>query len=330
MKEIIFMSIAIIVHGGAGSLAPERREIVQAGCKEAVLAGWHILQDGGSALDAVEAVVRTLEDNPEYNAGTGSSLNVEGNIEMDAGMMEGDTLRVGAIAGVASIKNPILLARLVLESPHVLLIGRGAEEFALEQGMSFCTREELLTQRQHEIWQKMRTEHMARKQEPSYHRREIGALAAHDVPKRTPSIVPPQELEEKHGTVGAAAVDAHGRLAAATSTGGTHYKYPGRVGDSPLVGCGFYADEHAAVSCTGHGEDFIRLLIAKRAADCVARGMSARDAAEATIAVLSAKATGEGGLIIVDHLGNVGFAWNSPHMSHAYIIDGMTEPITGV
>lgn len=324
------MSIAIIVHGGAGSLAPERTEVVQAGCKEAVLVGWRILQNGGSALDAVEAAVRALEDNPQYNAGTGSSLNAEGNIEMDAGMMEGDTLRVGAIAGVASIKNPILLARQVLESSHVLLLGRGAEEFALEHGMSLCTREQLLTQRQYEIWQKIRAEHMAPKQEPSYHRRQIGSRAAHDVPKSTPSLVLPQEPEEKHGTVGAVAVDAHGRLAAATSTGGTHYKYPGRVGDSPLVGCGFYADEHAAVSCTGHGEDFIRLLIAKRAADCVARGMSARDAAEATIAVLSAKATGEGGLIIVDHPGNVGFAWNSPHMSHAYIIEGMTEPITGL
>jgi beta-aspartyl-peptidase (threonine type) len=324
------MTIAIVVHGGAGSLAPERTEIVQAGCKEAVLVGWRILQDGGSALDAVEAAVRALEDNPQYNAGTGSSLNAEGNIEMDAGVMEGHTLRVGAIAGVEHIKNPIMLARCVLESSHVLLIGPGAEEFALEQGMSLYARQELLTQRQYEIWQKIRAEHLAQEQEPSYLRREFGSLAARDVPKVTPSLVSPQESEEKHGTVGAVAVDTHGRLAAATSTGGTHYKYPGRVGDSPLVGCGFYADEQAAVSCTGHGEDFIRLLIAKRAADYVARGMSARDAAEATIAVLSTKATGEGGLIIVDHQGNVGFAWNSSHMSHAYIRDGMTEPITGI
>jgi beta-aspartyl-peptidase (threonine type) len=239
-------------------------------------------------------------------------------------------LHVGAIAGIEHIKNPIVLARHVLESPHALLIGQGAEEFALECGMSLCARQELLTQRQYEIWQKMRDERLAQKQEPSYHRRQLGSLAARDVPKSTPRIVSPQESEEKHGTVGAVAIDAQGRLAAATSTGGTHYKYPGRVGDSPLVGCGFYADEHAAVSCTGHGEDFIRLLIAKRAADCVARGMRARDAAEATIAVLSAKATGEGGLIVVDHLGNVGFAWNSSHMSHAYIIEGMNEPLSGV
>jgi L-asparaginase / beta-aspartyl-peptidase len=138
------------------------------------------------------------------------------------------------------------------------------------------------------------------------------------------------EMPEKHGTVGAAALDQLGRLAAATSTGGILNKYPGRVGDTPLVGCGFYADEHAAISCTGHGEDFIRLLIAKRAADFVARGESARRAAEAAIAVLGAKAEGSGGLIVIDRIGNVGFAWNSQTMAYAYMTGGMGEPITGV
>ena len=138
------------------------------------------------------------------------------------------------------------------------------------------------------------------------------------------------ETPEKHGTVGAVALDQLGRLAAATSTGGILNKYPGRVGDTPLVGCGFYADENAAISCTGHGEDFIRLLIAKRAADFVARGESAREAAEAAIAVLGAKAEGVGGLIVVDRIGNIGFAWNSQTMAYAYIAEGMEEPITGV
>jgi beta-aspartyl-peptidase (threonine type) len=322
------MSIAIIVHGGAGTLTPERIEIVQIGCKEAALLGWRVLQDGGTALDAVETAVRTLEDNPQYNAGTGSSLTAEGHIEMDAGMMEGRTLRVGAVAGVERIKNPILLARRVLESPHVLLIGQGAQEFALEHGMSLCSREDLVTQRQYEIWQKLRAEQLA--QEPRYHRRELGSHKARDVYKRGPNPDSLKEAEGKHGTVGAVALDVSGVLAAATSTGGTYYKYPGRVGDSPLVGCGFYADEHAAVSCTGHGEDFIRLLAAKRAADCVAHGMSARDAAEATLALLGAKVNGTGGLIIVDRLGNVGFGWNTSNMSHAYMMEGMSEPITGV
>ena len=293
------MPIAIIVHGGAGTAAPERHEILQAGCKEAALVGWRVLQAGGSALDAVEAAVRALEDNPNYNAGTGACLNSDGNIELDAGIMDGQGLHVGAIAGVERIKNPISLARKVLESPHVLLVGRGAEQFAQEQGIQQCALEDLVTERQYKIWQ------------------DLQAQKAHDT----------------HGTVGAVALDASGALAAATSTGGIHNKYPGRVGDSPLVGCGFYADEYAAVSCTGDGEDFVRLLIAKRAADIVANskgGLTAREAAEAAIAVLSAKATGTGGLIIVDRKGNVGFAWNSRNMSHAYMIEGMEEPLAGV
>jgi len=298
------MPIAIIVHGGAGTASPERSEIVQAGCKEAALVGWRILQEGGSALDAVEAAVRALEDNPSYNAGTGACLNSDGNIELDAGIMDGQGLHVGAVAGVERIKNPISLARKVLESPHVLLVGRGAEQFAQEQGISQCALEDLVTERQYKIWQEQQAQQ-------------------------------PQQVQhtDKHGTVGAVALDASGVLAAATSTGGIHNKYPGRVGDSPLVGCGFYADEYAAVSCTGDGEDFVRLLIAKRAADVVGNskgGQTAREAAEAAIAVLGAKATGTGGLIVVDRKGNVGFAWNSRNMSHAYIIEGMEEPIAGL
>ncbi|TMD58093.1 MAG: isoaspartyl peptidase/L-asparaginase, partial [Chloroflexi bacterium] len=199
---------------------------------------------------------------------------------------------------------PISLARKVLESPHVLLVGRGAEQFAQEQGISQCTLEELVTERQYKIWQEQQAQE-------------------------------PQQVQpsDKHGTVGAVALDASGVLAAATSTGGIRNKYPGRVGDSPLVGCGFYADEYAAVSCTGDGEDFVRLLIAKRAADVVGNskgGQTAREAAEAAIAVLGAKSTGTGGMIVVDRKGNVGFAWNSRNMSHAYIIEGMEEPVSGV
>ena len=298
------MPIAIIVHGGAGTASPERSEILQAGCKEAALVGWRILQEGGSALDAVEAAVRALEDNPSYNAGTGACLNSDGNIELDAGIMDGQGLHVGAVAGVERIKNPISLARKVLESPHVLLVGRGAEQFAQEQGISQCTLEELVTERQYKVWQEQQA------QEPQQ-----------------------AQPTDKHGTVGAVALDASGVLAAATSTGGIRNKYPGRVGDSPLVGCGFYADEYAAVSCTGDGEDFVRLLIAKRTADVVGNskgGQTAREAAEAAIAVLGAKSTGTGGMIVVDRKGNVGFAWNSRNMSHAYIIEGMEEPVSGV
>ncbi len=311
------MPIAIIVHGGAGNIAPERTESAQAGCKEAALVGWRILQAGGSALDAVEAAVRSLEDNPMFNAGTGAVLTSDGNIELDAGIMLGHTLNVGAVAFVELIKNPISLARKVLESPHVLLVGKGAQEFAQEQGIPLCTFDDLVTERQYEAWLEDKAQAGSEAEEQRHYRRELGSV---------------QAREDKHGTVGAVALDMSGLLAAATSTGGIRHKYPGRVGDSPLVGCGFYADENAAVSCTGHGEDFIRLLIARRAADFVARGDTAREAAEAAIAVLCAKApdTGSGGLIVVDRKGNVGFAWNSQNMAHAYMTTGMEEPATGV
>jgi beta-aspartyl-peptidase (threonine type) len=307
------MPIAIIVHGGAGTATPDRVEFLQTGCKEAAQVGWQILQAGGSALDAVEAAVRSLEDNPNFNAGTGACLTNEGTIELDAGIMDGHLLAVGAVAGIELIKNPIRLARKVLEGPHVLLVGKGGQDFAQEQGIEQCTFEDLLTERQYEIWKAMQAANES--EEPRYHRREVRSLSAR---------------EEKHGTVGAVAIDMSNMLAAATSTGGIYNKYPGRVGDSPLVGCGFYADEQAAISCTGHGEDFVRLLIAKRTADFVTRGYTAREAAEAAIAVLGQRATGTGGLIVVDRLGNVGFAWNSQNMSHAYMVEGLEEPVTGI
>ena len=315
------MPIAIVVHGGAGTAAPDRYEMLQAGCREAALAGWTTLQAGGTALDAVEAAVRSLEDNPNFNAGTGASLTTEGNIELDAGIMAGSRLAVGAVADVELIKNPISLARKVLESPHVLLVGKGAQQFAREQNIPQCSLNDLMTGRQYEIWKAAKAASEA--EEPRYHRREVGLVLGSSSQEQ-------EQPEQEHGTVGAVALDTFGGLAAATSTGGIINKYPGRIGDSPLVGCGFYADENAAVSCTGHGEDFVRLLLAKRAADFVARGDTARTAAEAAIAVLNAKATGQGGLIIVDHLGNVGFAWNTRNMSYAYMLEGMPEPQSGV
>lgn len=311
------MPISIVVHGGAGDISTDRHAGASQGCQEAALIGWRVLQSGGSALDAVEAAVRALEDNPAFNAATGACLTAEGNIELDAGIMDGRTFDVGAVAGIELIKNPISLARQVLTSPHVLLVGRGAEQFAAEQGISRCTFEDLLTEHQYQLWKKYLLDHdISPESEPNLIRREVAALAARD--------------EQKHGTVGAVAVDSSGALAAATSTGGIHNKYPGRVGDSPLVGGGFYADEQAAISCTGHGEDFARLLIAKRAADFVAQGRSAQAAAEAAIAFLGAKATGTGGLILVDQRGGVGYAWNSQSLARAYMREGLAEPVAGI
>src|SRR5437016_801769 len=192
------MPIAIIVHGGAGDIEAGRTELAQEGCREAALVGWHILQAGGSALDAVEAAVRSLEDNPNFNAGTGACLTTEGNIQLDAGIMDGRALSVGAVADVQLIKNPISLARKVLESPHALLVGHGAQQFAQEQGISLCRLEGLMTERQYNNW------------------KDATCATSAD--------------EEKHGTVGAVALDTFGTLAAATSTGGIENKYPGRVG----------------------------------------------------------------------------------------------------
>lgn len=303
------MPIAIVVHGGAGTLQPERRAVVEAGSKAAALVGWRVLQTGGAALDAVEAAVRALEDDPDFNAGKGACLTMNGTIELDAGIMDGRTLAVGAVSVIEHVKNPVVLARKVLESEHVLLSGRGAERFAAEHDFPFCTFDDLLTERQYQHWKKRNDA-----DEPRYYRREFGSITR----------------EEKHGTVGAVALDASGALAAATSTGGIHYKYPGRVGDSPLVGCGFYADEYAAISCTGDGEDFTRLLIAKRAADYVAGGAIAQAAAEAAIAFLGAHAKGTGGLIVVDRQGNVGFHWNSVNLVRAYLTESLAEPVVGV
>ena len=189
------MSIAIVVHGGAGTITPERAEIAQAGCKEAAQIGWRVLENGGCALDAVEAAVRALENNPDYNAGTGSCLTADGRIELDAGIMEGERLRVGAVASVEFIKNPISLARKVMDSPHVLLVGKGALTFAQEQGIPLCTFEDLLTERQYLRWKEGQSEGATSEEEPRYHRREVNAR-----PGR----------KEKHGTVGAVAVDSTG------------------------------------------------------------------------------------------------------------------------
>lgn len=299
------MSIAIIVHGGAGTIADERAPLAKEGCREAAMIGWKILQGDGTALAAVEAAVRALEDNPIFNAGTGSSLNRDGKIEMDAGIMEGHTLNVGAVAGIERIKHPITAARFVLGSPHVMLISKGAQQFALEHGMTLCAEEELLTERQYRAWKEGQSADLTLSSDE------------HDTGK-------------KHGTVGAVAFDGFGILASATSTGGFTNKIPGRVGDSPLVGCGFYADEYAAISCTGYGEDFTRLLIGRRAAEFVAHGDAAQQAAEAAIAFLGKRAGGEGGLIIVDHRGRIGFARNSRNMAYAYLMEDMTDARAGV
>jgi len=265
---------SIIVHGGAGPIKDASLAARLDGCKAAALVGWKILQDGGAALDAVEAAVVMLEDNPLFYAGTGSTLNNLGNVEMDAAIMEGQTLRVGAVAAVSGIKNPIKLARRVLEDGrHVLLAGEGASLFARQVGVPECAPETLIVEREQKRW------------------------------------------ESKHGTVGCVAFDAEGKLAVATSTGGIFNKLPGRVGDSPLIGCGTYANDYGAASCTGHGEAIMRLLLAKSAVDNLKNGGEAQTAARLAMTDLEdVRIQATGGIILIDRFGKIGYARNTTHM----------------
>ena len=319
------MALAMIVHGGAGLIPDDRKKAASTGCRAAVEAGWRALLAGGSALDAVQTAIMALEDNPGFNAGTGAVLTLDGRAELDAGLMDGDELQVGAVAGVQRIKNPILLARAVLASPHALLVGVGAEQFATEAGLPLCDPEELVTAAQRERWRRGYREGDAVNVGPALGGLDVGAVATNGVPENVHAD------DTKHGTVGAVAIDAQGRVAAGASTGGIAAKHPGRVGDTPLAGCGFAAERGlGGVSCTGQGEDFIRLTLARRALDFIAGGMSAQDAADAAIQLLGARIGGSGGLIILDEQGRPGFARNTPTMAYAYMIEGADAPVAGV
>lgn len=289
--------IAIAMHGGAGAppnLPAERRAEYEAKLEEALRTGYAILEKGGSSLDAVEAAVRVLEDSPLYNAGRGAVLTNEGTAELDASIMEGKTRNAGAVASVKHVRNPISLARKVMEeSPHVLLVGDGAEVFAKEQRQPLVDNEYFRTERRIEQWR--RTHEREQRQEG----------ASFDVEER-----------EKMGTVGAVALDREGNLAAATSTGGRHYKKFGRVGDSPIIGAGTYADnETCAVSATGHGEYFIRGAIAYDIAAIMRyKGLTVKEAAESRIHEKLAGMGGTGGVIAIDAKGNIAMPFNTDGM----------------
>ena len=332
------MGLALIVHGGAGAMAPERYAAAREGCRDAAMAGWRVLLAGGSATEAVQAAIMALEDNPGFNSGTGAVLTADGRAQLDAGVMDGETLEVGAVAGVERIKNPIALARLVMDSPHVLLIGAGAEQFAVESGLALCDPSELITQAQYARWQRGYRDGddanvdplvgFTPESAPAPH--SNGHSKAHRAKARVDGD-PIHSDAHKHGTVGAVAVDSVGRVAAGASTGGIGAKYPGRVGDTPIVGAGYCAENGlGGVSSTGHGEDFIRLTLARRALDYIAGGMSAQAAASAAIRLLGERVHGAGGLILLDGAGRVGYARNTTTMAHAFMLEGMSEPFAGV
>jgi beta-aspartyl-peptidase (threonine type) len=290
-----------MVHGGAGLVSAERYDRLRAGVRAAADAGNAVLGADGIALDAVIAAVRVLEDDPEFNAGTGSALTRDGAVETDAAVMCGDTRRVGAVAAVPDLANPVVLARAVLDAgEHVLLAGPAAWEFASEVGITRAAPGALVTERARQ---------RLRAALDSERERELGGGSVAAIAR-----------EREGGTVGAVARDRRGRLAAATSTGGIVRKRSGRIGDSPIPGAGTWADREVAVSATGDGEAVLRVALARTIAAYTATGLSVREAASAALAELRRLTGGIAGVIAIDHAEHA-FVSLSPTMPVAWIDD---------
>jgi beta-aspartyl-peptidase (threonine type) len=295
----------LLIHGGAWAMPDDAVAAHEDGIANALAAGYALLEQGASSVDAVEAAVAVMEDDETFDAGRGSFLTQDGRVQMDALLMNGENLRTGGVACVERIRNPIHAARLVLDkSPHVYFVGTGAERFARQHGMALCDNMELVIPREQERLYKAQAAERA------------------GLPDETFSGGPDsRSLDsgsrlDSHDTVGAVALDRHGNIAAGTSTGGTLNKAPGRVGDSSLIGCGCYADNHtAAVSLTGWGEPIMKLVLGKWAVDRVAAGASPDEAAHEAIDYLFNRLGGHGGIILLDADGRVGLAHNTPRMA---------------
>ena len=306
----------LIVHGGAWAIPPEMAADHLAGVAQALKTGHAILEWGGTATDAVEAAVTILEDDPTFDAGRGSFLTSEGKVQLDALLMDGATLRAGGVACVEHLRNPIQAARLVLDkSPHVYFVGKGAEAFAASHGMQLIDNSELVLERE-----KIRlAEAQSRLAQGLEDITFSGPIAQDDKSPETAHPTIPSSLvpgPSSHDTVGAVALDIHGNLAAGTSTGGTLNKAPGRVGDSSLIGCGCYADNHsAAVSLTGWGEPIMKLVLGKWATDRVSQGVTPEQAAQQAISYLFTRLGGHGGIILLGPNGQFGLAHNTPNMA---------------
>ena len=299
-------NFGIVIHGGAGTIerstmTPEKERAYRAGLERALTAGYEILKQGGSSLDATEAAVRVLEDDPHFNAGKGSVFTSAGTNEMDAAIMDGKTLAAGAVACLKHIKNPIALARLVMErSGHVMMDGEGAETFAGENGMELVDQKYFFTQKRWDALQKIK----------AAEKKRTGAVGK-------AFVITDQD---RHGTVGAVALDKNGNLAAATSTGGTTNKRPGRVGDTPVIGAGTYANNATcAVSATGDGEYSIRAGVAHEVSALIEyRGMKLQEAAQMALDAVE-KLGGAGGLIAIDKNGEIALPFNTNGMYRGYV-----------
>ncbi len=294
MKNADQENIVIVVHGGAWNIPESLLESTRTGVEAAVREGWQVLIAGGSALDAVEAAVNHMEDNPLFDAGIGAALTRDGDVELDAIIMDGKTLSAGAVAGITHIQNPVSLARKVMEkTSHVMLIADGALKFAKEIGFPLVKKETLITDEALLEWKRFHS-----------FNHTIDELFSHD-------------------TVGAVALDKEGNIAAATSTGGITAKMPGRVGDSPIIGSGAYADNKiGGASATGHGESIMKVTLTRHAVYLLEQGLSAQKAAENSLHYMFQRVHGFGGLILLDRVGNVGIHFTTTHMPWAYIKNG--------
>ena len=308
----------MLVHGGAWAIPNDAAEAHLSGVRNALEAGYKILKHGGSALDAVEVAVTVLEDDPTFDAGRGSFLTSDGRVQLDALLMDGGRMKAGGVACVERLRNPIQAARLVLEqSPHVYFVGAGAEEFARLHGMPLIDNAELVLDRERERLKNAQEREAAGLADATFSGLEDDkgpetAVARQMESDRGGSL----PLGCSHDTVGAVALDAHGDLAAGTSTGGTLNKTPGRVGDSSLIGCGCYADNmSAAVSLTGWGEPIMKLVLGKWATDRVAAGSAPEFSAREAISYLHNRLGGHGGIILLGPDGRFGMAHNTPAMA---------------
>lgn len=314
-------SPTLLVHGGAWAIPADAAADHEAGVRRALEAGFEILARAGSALDAVEAAVTILEDDPTFDAGRGSFLTSDGRVQLDALLMDGGRMRAGGVACVEHLRNPIRAARLVLEkSQHVYFVGAGAEEFAHAHGMELIENSELVLERERQRLTLAQARHAAGLADQTF-----SGVVLHD-DKSPETAFPAQDSslpgegrasgQDSHDTVGAIALDGRGNLAAATSTGGTLNKTPGRVGDSSLIGCGCYADNlAAAVSLTGWGEPIMKLVLGKWATDRVASGTAPELAAREAISYLYNRLGGHGGIILLGPDGRFGLAHNTPAMA---------------
>jgi len=301
--------ISLVVHGGAWDIPDELVDAHREGVRQALREAWGLLKHGGTAIDAVEAAIRYMEDDETFDAGRGSFMNQSGEVELDASIMNGENLRAGAVAAVQNVKNPISLARTIMEqSDHVLLVGTGAARFAREHKVKMCKPDDLITIRELDRWREaMRhTRYSAR---DSFMHKQVAT-----------------------DTVGAVALDEQGNIAAGTSTGGTPNKYPGRVGDSPLIGSGLYADNSiGGVSTSGWGESLARVVMAKTVIDLMERnGGDPESAVRDGIRILERKVDGLGGIISLTKKGSIGIAYNTPRMARGHMNSKMKTPVVAI